>query len=122
MKMVEAAQDVVFGKMALFRDGQVRAYFTNDLVFGTIVFIKVCLWCVAAWTSATVLYIAFKTASGRLYGFTVLPLYVRDVFMVISWFKMDDSGEIVHFEFLVFRGMGIIKDPLFQLDVSANEV
>ncbi len=96
----------------------------NSLQFRPVgfVFIKVCLWCVAAWTGATVVYIAFKTASGRLYGFTVLPLYVRDVFMVISWFKMDDSGEIVHFEFLVFRGMGIIKDPLFQWDVSANEV
>lgn len=35
---------------------------------------------------------------------------------------MDDFGKFVHLEFLVFRGMGIIKSPLFKRDISADKI
>lgn len=36
--------------------------------------------------------------------------------------KISDKREFIDFELLVFGGMGIIKDPLFEGDVSAYEV
>ena len=122
MKAVRAAQGVCFGKTALFRTEQGRAYFAHDLIFGTVVFIQVWFWRIAARTGAAIVYITHGTASDRLYGFAVAPLYVRNVFTVVPGFIVDDFRKFVYLEFLVFGGMGIIKSPLFERDVSADEV
>ena len=47
---------------------------------------------------------------------------VRDqVFIGPVLTKVSEKGEFVNLELLVFWGMGIIKGPLFERDVSANE-
>ena len=67
MKAVWAARGVGFGKAALFWAEQGRAYFAHDLVFGTVVFIKVWFWRITAGTGAGVVYVAFGTASDRFH-------------------------------------------------------
>ncbi len=105
IETVGAAQGVGSGKAALFWAEQGRTYFAHDLVFGTVVFVQVWLWCIAAWTGAVIVHIAFRTAVGRLYCFAVPPLNVWDVFTVIPGFIVDDFWKFVYLEFLVFRGM-----------------
>ena len=36
--------------------------------------------------------------------------------------EVGDERELVNLELLVFRGMGIIESPLFEWDISADEV
>lgn len=122
MKAVGASQGVGFGKAAPFRAEQGGAYFAHDLVFGTVVFIKIWFGSIAARTGAAIVYIALRTAFDRLYCFAVPPLDVWDVFPVIPWFIVDGFGKFVYLEFLVFRGVRVIESPLSERDVSANEV
>lgn len=50
-------------------------------------------------------------------------LEVRDqLFISPVLAEVCDQRKFVNLEFLVFRGMGIIKSPLFEWDVSADEV
>ena len=35
---------------------------------------------------------------------------------------INNLGKPIHFEFLIFRGMGIVESPLFERDISADKV
>ena len=98
-----------------------RADLAQDLSFGAIVFIQVWFRGIAARTCAFIRDIAFLTTGNRLYLFSVAPFQVRDVIPVIPLFVIEDFREPVDFEFLVFRGMGIIVRPLFERNISANK-
>ena len=98
-----------------------RADLAQDLAFGAVVFIQVWFRGIAARACAIIRDIAFLTAGNRLYLFSVAPLQVRDVIPVIPLFVIEDFREPVDFEFLVFRGMGIIVRPLFERNISANK-
>ena len=62
------------------------------------------------------------TASYWFEGFAILPLVVFQKELPVLLVKGLDEREFIHFEFLIFRGMGIIKSPLLEGDISAYEV
>jgi len=35
--------------------------------------------------------------------------------------EVSDQGQLIHLEFLVSVGMGIVKSPLAERDISADE-
>ena len=48
---------------------------------------------------------------------------VRDQFLISPVLtEIGDQREFINLVFLVFRGMGIIKSPLFEWDVSADKI
>lgn len=52
-----------------------------------------------------------------------LSFLVRDkVFIVPVLPKVCDKREFINLKLLVLRGMGIIKDPLLEWNISANKV
>ena len=53
---------------------------------------------------------------------TILPFDVRNIIPVIPWFVMKNLRKFINLESLIFRRMGVIKDPLFEWNVSADKV
>ena len=94
----------------------------QHLPFGAVVFVEVGHGCVTAGTGAVLWNVALRAA---VYGtdlFAIAFFDVGDEFPVSpSLPEVGDEGELVNPELLVFRGMGIIKGPLFERDVSADE-
>lgn len=67
--------------------------------------------------------VTFLTTRNGLNLKIVLMFKVRDKQTPVPFVLYDlDFGKLVHIEFLVFRRMGIIKSPLFERDMSADEV
>ena len=67
--------------------------------------------------------VTFLTAGNRLDLNIVAVFKVRNKKLPVPFMLYDlDFREFVHFELLVFWGMGIIKSPLFERDISANKV
>lgn len=61
-------------------------------------------------------------ALDRFHSLAVFPLVVfQEELPVLSDERFDD-GHPVNGRFLVFWGMGIVKGPLFERDVSANKL
>lgn len=54
-------------------------------------------------------------------GPAILPLVVFKKELPVLLVEGLDDRKLIHLEFLIFRGMGIIKGPLFEGDVSAYE-
>ena len=72
---------------------------------------------------AVIGYITFGSAEYRLYGFAVTLFVVRnEVIPFPILFMGNDAGKYIYFEFLIFRGMRIVKRPLFQRDISADKI
>ena len=97
----------------------------EKLAFRTIVLVKIDFWSVTARTLAVIRDIAFATTAYRSYWFVVFlvtPLKVLHKVLIIPRFYIEDQREFVHFELLVFRGMRVIKGPLFEWDVPADKV
>ena len=46
----------------------------------------------------------------------------NEFFVSLVLSEVRDEGELVNLELLVFGGMGIIKSPVFEGDISADEV
>ena len=76
---------------------------------------------IAARTGAVIRDVAFFAAGDRFNLFAITPFQVWDLILVIPFFVINDSGEPVHFEFLVFWRMGIVMCPLSEWDVSADK-
>ena len=55
-------------------------------------------------------------------GFTILPEIVFEEELPVLFDEGFDNRELVDLEFLILRGVGIVKSPLLERDVSANEV
>jgi len=52
----------------------------------------------------------------------VFPEIVFEQELIVLFLKTNDGRKLVHFEFLVFRGTRIVKEPLLHRDVFANEI
>ena len=61
------------------------------------------------------------TDSDRFNEFTISFVKVSDKFFVIILFRSDYDRRLVCFEFLIFRGMGIIKSPLLKGNIFADK-
>ena len=55
-------------------------------------------------------------------GSAILPLVVFKKELPVLLVKGLDDRKLIHLEFLIFRGMGIIKSPLLERDISADKI
>ena len=111
------------GETALLRGEPGGADFALQLSFGTIILVKKRFWRITAGTGAVIGDIALRAAADRADLLSVTLFIVRDeVFVVPVLSEVGNQREFVDLEFLVFWGMGVIKSPLFERDVSAEEV
>ena len=53
--------------------------------------------------------------------FAITDMEVLDEFLIIEFFRFDDDRWLVNFEFLVLRGVGIIKSPLLEGNIFADK-
>ena len=110
------------GETALMGGESGGADFAQELSFGTVVPVQVRFGSITAGTGAVIRDIAFRTASDRADLLAITLFIVRDeVFVVPVLAEVGNEREFVNLELLVFWGMGVIKSPLFERDVSADE-
>ena len=114
MVTVRASQSVESGKAVfLRREGRI-ADLALDLSFLAIVAVKVGLWGITAGTFAVIGDVTLLAPGNGLDFHFVLMFKVRDEELPVPIIGMDFYfGKIIRFKFLVFRGMRIIKSPLF---------
>ena len=119
---VRAAQ--LYGRESAFgRRKPCGTDLTEELPFGTVILVKEGFWCMTAGAGAAIRDIAFRAAADRADFFTIAFLVIREeVFVVPVLTEVGNEREFVDLELLVFWGMGIIKSPLLEGDVSADEV
>jgi len=118
---VRAAQ--LHGREAAFSRGEPGVTdLAQHLSFGAVVFVEVRHGRIAAGTRAVLRDVTFGAAVYGANLFAIAFFDVGDEFLVSpSLSEVGDEGELVNLELLVFRGMGIIKGPLFEWDVSADK-
>ena len=110
------------GETALMGGESGGADFAQELSFGTVVPVQVRFGSITAGTGAVMRDIAFRTASDRADLLAITLFIVRDeVFVVPVLAEVGNEREFINLELLVFWGMGVIKSPLFERDVSADE-
>ena len=67
--------------------------------------------------------VTFLASDNRLQGFVVAELVVsQKIILVPVLLVADDFWEFIGFEFLVFRGVGIIESPLLERNVFADKL
>ena len=118
---VGAAQ--LYGREAVFVGGKpCGTDLTEELSFGTVILVKKGFGCITAGAGAAIRDIAFRAAADRADLFTITFFVVRDeIFIVPALPEVSNEREYVNLELLVFGGMGVIKSPLSEWDVSAEE-
>lgn len=98
------------------------AYLAEDLAFGAVVPVEVWHGRVTARTGAVLRDTAFRAAVYRPDLLPVAFFEIGDKLLVSpALAEVGNKRERIDLELLVFRGMGIIKGPLFEGDVSADE-
>ena len=109
---MRTAEFVGFGKSVILRRRmKIEANLTTYLTFlSAIVPGQIRFGSIADRAGAVIGYITFGSAEHRLYGFAV------------TRFVGNDAGKYIYFEFLIFRGMRIIKSPLLEWDVFTDKI
>ena len=112
------------GREAAFGGGKPGgADLTEQLAFGTIILVKKWLRGITAWAGTVVRDIAFRAAADGADHLAVAFFVVGDEFFVSPVLaEVGNQREFINLELLVFGRMGIIKSPLLEGDVSADEV
>ena len=96
--------------------------FTEKLVFGAVVFVEKRLRGITAGTGAVIGDVTFRAAADGSDLLTIALFKVRDeIFVSPVLPEVGNKREFINLELLVLRGMGIIKSPLFEGDVSADK-
>lgn len=89
----------------------------------SVVAVKIRLWGTAGRAGAVFRDVAFLTSEDGFYLNTVAAIKVRDQETPVPLMLDDlDFWKFVHFELLIFWGMGIIESPLLKRYISADEV
>ena len=118
---VRAAQ--LHGREAAFRRKPGRTDLAEELAFGAVILVKERFRGVTAWAGAVVREIAFRASADGTDFLAIAFLVVRDkLFVSRVLAEVGDQREFINLELLVLRGMGIIESPLFERDISADEV
>ena len=122
MPTVGAAQ--LHGREAALGGGESgRTDLTGELAFGAVILVKEEFRGITAGAAAVVRDIAFGAAADGADLFTIAFFIVRDkLFVRPVLAEVGDQREIIDLELPVFRGMGVIKSPLLERDVSADEI
>ena len=123
MSAVGAAQGELFRETVFPRGEGSGADLAGELAGGTVVAVEVRLWCIAGRAFAVLWDITFFTPGNRKDLFAVFMLEIRNEELPVPAVLVElDPGEFIRFEFLILLGVGIIKGPLSERDISADEV
>ena len=95
--------------------------FAPILSITAIVIVEKVMRCTAQRTDNIFRDRAAVSALNRLNGFAILPEVVFQEKLPVLFDKGSDVREFVNFEFLILWGVGIVKDPLLEWDVSADK-
>ena len=96
---------------------------TAKLPCFAVVAVEIGFRCATGRTTAVIGDVAGFPPGDRPDLLAVTMLKVRDQELPVPLMLMElDPGEFIDFKFLVFRGMGIIKCPLLERDVSADKI
>ena len=105
MTAVRTFKRIRSGKTFFFWRKGSGTYFTEELPFGIIVFIKVWFRGITAWAGTAVVNITFVPALNRFDLFAIPPFQIRDVFFVIPFLVINDLWKLVNPKFLIFGWM-----------------
>ena len=101
------------GKTAFFWGESGVADLAENLPFGAIVFVQERLWGITTRTAAIFQDITLGAAGNGADFLTVAIFEVRNQFLVRpALAEISDERKGIRFEFLILRGVGIIKSPL----------
>ena len=110
-------------KAAVLRRKSGSTNFTEELPFGTIVFVKEWFGSITARAGTGIRDVAFRAATDRSDLLTIAFFVVRDEFFVSpALAEICDQRKLINFELLVLWRVGIIESPLLKRDISANKV
>lgn len=119
---VGTAQDVLARETVLLWGKVGITDFAFDLPALSVIAVKVRFWGIAGRTLTIVRDVAVFTSCNRFDLFVVFGLKVRDEKVPVPFILTEaDPGKFIGLELLIFRGMGIVKSPLFKRDVFADK-
>jgi len=96
---------------------------TEDLPFGTIVFIEEGFGSITARAGTVIGDVALRPAADRADFLTITFFVVgNEVFVVPVLAEVGDQRELINLKFLILGRVGIIKGPLLQRNISANKL
>ena len=105
---VRAAQ--LYRREAVILLGELRVTdLTGELSLTAVVLVKILLWSLTTGTGTVIGDVTFGP-----------PFDGTDLSPVLT--EIGDQREFINLVFLVFRGMGVIKRPLFEWDESADKI
>ena len=120
---MRAAKRELFGKAVFFRGEVGAADLTAELPGFAVIAVEIRLGCAAGRTAAVIGDIAGFPPGDRANLSAITMLKVRNQELPVPLMLMElDPGEFIDFKFLIFRGMGIIKCPLPERDISADKI
>ena len=102
MTAVRTFKRIRSGKTFFFWRKGSGTYFTEELPFGTIVFVEIEFWGITAWAGTVAVNITFAPALNRFDFFTIPPFQIRDIFFVIPFLVINDLWKLVNPKFLIF--------------------
>lgn len=110
-------------KAALGRGEPGGTDLAEELALGTIVFVEERLRGITARAGAIIRNVTLTAAADRTDLLAIELFVVRDkIFVSPVLPKVGDQREFINCELLVLWGMGVIKSPLFERDISADKV
>ena len=120
---MRAAKSERFRKAVFFRGEVGAADLTAKLSGFAIIAVEIRFRCAAGRTAAVIGDIAGFPPGNRTNLLAITVFKVRNQELPVPLMLMElDPGEFIDFKLLVFRGMGIIKCPLLEWDVSADKI
>ena len=119
---VRAAQ--LYRREAVILLGELRVTdLTGELSLTAVVLVKILLWSLTTGTGTVIGDVTFGPPFDGTDLLFVTFFKVRDQFLISPVLtEIGDQREFINLVFLVFRGMGVIKRPLFEWDESADKI
>jgi hypothetical protein len=118
---VRALKSMLLGKAVFAWTEGSTADFAKDLSFRTIILVEVRHRSFAARASTFFGDITFGAPFNRCNHLTVTEFVVFLKPFIFNSFVTDYFRKDICFEFLVFRGMAVIKSPLLQRDIFSDK-
>ena len=120
---MRAAKSELFRKAVFFRGEVGAADLTAELPGFAVVAVEIRFRCATGRATAIIWDVAGFPPGDRPDLLAVTMLKVRDQELPVPLMLMElDPGEFIDLKFLIFRGMGIIKCPLLERDISADKI
>ena len=119
---VRAAQ--LYRREAVILLGELRVTdLTGELSLAAVVLVKILLWSLTTGTGTVIGDVTFRPPFDGTDLLAVMFFKERDQFLISPVLtEIGDQREFINLVFLVFRGMGVIKRPLFEWDESADKI